>query len=55
VETVNDKSYPIARSLYIYSNGQPKGVLKAYLDWVLTDGQEQVLDLGFVPLQANSP
>jgi phosphate transport system substrate-binding protein len=54
VETVNDKSYPIARSLYIYSNGQPKGVLKAYLDWVLTDGQEQVLDLGFVPLQANS-
>jgi len=55
VETVNDKSYPIARSLYIYSNGQPQGVLKAYLDWVLTDGQKQVLDLGFVPLQASSP
>lgn len=55
VETVNDKSYPIARPLYIYSNGQPQGVLKAYLDWVLTDGQEQVLDLGFVPLQASSP
>jgi phosphate transport system substrate-binding protein len=54
-ETVNDKSYPIARSLYMYSDGPPQGALKAYLDWVVTDGQEQVLELGFVPLQASSP
>jgi phosphate transport system substrate-binding protein len=54
-ETVNDKSYPIARSLYMYSDGPPQGALKAYLDWVVTYGQEQVLELGFVPLQANSP
>jgi phosphate transport system substrate-binding protein len=50
VETVNDKTYPISRDLYIYSQGEPSGIVKGYLDWILSpEGQEIVTDLGFVP------
>ena len=51
IETVNDGTYPISRPLYMYTAGQPAGAVKAYLDWVLNEGQEQVAELGFVPLQ----
>lgn len=51
VATVNDGSYPIARPLCMYTAGQPAATLKAYLDWVITDGQLLVSQLGFVPLQ----
>ncbi|MCX8007394.1 MAG: phosphate ABC transporter substrate-binding protein [Coriobacteriia bacterium] len=52
VETAKDGSYPIARYLYMYSNGEVEGLLKAYLDWVLgPEGQALVADEGFVPLQ----
>lgn len=49
--TAADGTYPISRYLYMYSNGQPEGVMKAYLDWILgTEGQKLVTDEGFVPL-----
>ena len=48
--TVLDKSYPIARPLFMYTAGEPKGAVKAYLDWVMGDGQKIVKDIGFVPL-----
>ena len=51
VETVNDGSYPIARALYMYTAGEPAGQVKAYLDWILNEGQGLVKELGFVPLQ----
>jgi len=51
VETVNDGSYPISRPLYMYTAGEPTGQVKAYLEWILSDGQSLVLKLGFVPLQ----
>jgi len=54
IATVNDGSYPIARPLYMYSAGEPTGHLKAYLDWVLSDGQGIVAETGFVPLQGPS-
>lgn len=50
VESVNDGSYPIARPLYMYTAGEPRGQVKAYLDWILSEGQTQVAQLGFVPL-----
>jgi len=50
VATVNDGSYPIARPLCMYTAGDPTGQLKAYLDWVINDGQLLVSKLGFVPL-----
>ena len=52
IATVNDKTYPIARDLYMYTNGEPTGVLKEYLDWILlTEAQQIVADLGFVPVK----
>jgi len=52
VETVIDGSYPIARGLYIYTNGEPQGAIFEYMDWILgPEGQAIVQDLGFVPLQ----
>lgn len=50
-ETVNDGSYPVSRSLYMYTAGEPAGQVKAYLDWILNEGQALVSVLGFVPLQ----
>jgi phosphate transport system substrate-binding protein len=51
VETVNNGSYPIARPLYMYTAGEPTGRIKTYLQWVRSEGQALVSDLGFVPLQ----
>ncbi len=54
VSTVNDKSYPVARDLYMYTSGQPTGAVKDYLDWILSgEAQQIVSDLGFVPIPAN--
>jgi phosphate transport system substrate-binding protein len=50
VESVNDGSYPISRPLYMYSAGEPTGMIRTYLEWVLHDGQRLVTKLGFVPL-----
>lgn len=51
IPTVNDKTYPIARDLYMYTNGQPEGTLKEYLDWIMSGtAQEIVAELGFVPV-----
>jgi phosphate transport system substrate-binding protein len=56
IATVNDKSYPIARDLYMYTNAEPVGIVKDYLDWILSaEAQEIVVELGFVPaLNPNS-
>ncbi len=51
VDTVNDKSYPIARDLYMYTPGEPSAVVKTYIEWILSpDGQRIVRELGFVPI-----
>jgi phosphate transport system substrate-binding protein len=55
IATVNDKSYPIARDLYMYTNGEPTGIVKTYLDWILSsEAQQIVADLGFVPVSSDS-
>lgn len=51
VASVNDGAYPISRPLLMYTRGEPRGQLKAYLDWLLSDGQALVATLGFVPLE----
>ncbi len=52
IATVNDKTYPIARDLYMYTNGEPTGIVKQYLDWILSaEAQKIVADLGFVPVK----
>ncbi len=50
-ETVIDNTYPIARDLYMYTNGEPTGTTKEYLNWIFTsDAQDIVSELGFVPI-----
>jgi phosphate transport system substrate-binding protein len=52
IETVNNKSYPIARDLYMYTPGQPSGAIKDYIDWILGDqAQAIVAEQGFVPIK----
>ncbi len=50
IATVVDGSYPISRPLFMYTPGPPTGAVKTYLDWIMTAGQQQVKELGFVPL-----
>lgn len=48
METAVDRSYPIARPLFMYTSGEPKGSVKEYLDWILTDkGQCIIVDKGY--------
>lgn len=52
IESVNDKTYPIARDLYMYTQGQPVGAVRDYLDWIMSvDAQVIVAELGFVPIK----
>jgi len=49
--TVLDKSYPIARPLFMYTPGEPTENAKKYLDWIVSDaGQKVVEKSGYVPL-----
>jgi len=50
VATVNDGTYPISRPLYMYTLGEPDASVREYLNWILSEGQKNVLTLGFVPL-----
>jgi phosphate transport system substrate-binding protein len=43
VITASDRSYPIARPLFMYTNGQPKGAIKEYMDWILSDDGQCIL------------
>ena len=53
IAAVHDKSYPLARSLHLYTLGEPEGAVKAYIDWILSPaGQRVVEDAGYVPVAA---
>ncbi|MCG7950553.1 MAG: phosphate ABC transporter substrate-binding protein [Candidatus Thiodiazotropha endolucinida] len=55
VETASDRSYPIARPLFMYTNGEPQGAIKTYLDWVKSDeGQCILLEKGYAPIRGVS-
>ena len=50
--TVRDLSYPIARELQVYTNGEPTGVVKDYLDWAMgPEGQALVKAAGYITLK----
>ncbi len=51
-ETVLSGEYPLARPLFMYTNGKPKGDVKKYIDFVTGDqGQEIAEEQGFVGLK----
>jgi phosphate transport system substrate-binding protein len=50
-ETVLNKTYPYARPTFYYTNGEPTGEAKKFLDFTLSaEGQKIVKQNGFVPL-----
>ena len=50
--TILDGTYPIARPLFMYSNGEPAGATKVYLDWIKSDAGQLVLKQhGYPPLR----
>ena len=53
VSTIQDGTYPIARPLFMYTNGYPKmgsPLYKFVTLYLKEDGQEMVEEIGFVPL-----
>ena len=52
VASAIDGTYPIARPLFMYTLGEPTGSVKEYLDWVLSDeGQCIIQAKGYAPVR----
>jgi len=52
VATASDRSYPIARPLFMYTNGKPQGAIKEYMDWILSDAGQCILKKkGYAPVR----
>lgn len=52
IETVMNKTYPLARPLFFFIVGELTGALQTYVDFVLSDeGQQVVRNLEFVPIR----
>jgi phosphate transport system substrate-binding protein len=50
-ENVKSGLYPIARALYQYTNGKPKGAVKAFISFELSpEGQKIVEEMSFYPV-----
>ena len=51
-ESVLGKTYPYARPTFYYTNGEPSGVAKQFVDFTISDaGQKIVEQVGFVPIR----
>jgi len=51
-EAVRNKSWPYARPTFYYTNGDPSGLAKQFVDFTLSPaGQKIVNGVGFVPVQ----
>jgi phosphate transport system substrate-binding protein len=49
------KTYPIARSLQVYTLGESQGAVRTYIDWMLSDAGQKVVEAsGDVPLPADA-
>jgi phosphate transport system substrate-binding protein len=51
IQTTLDKTYPIARPMFMYTPGEPSPQVQKYIDWVRSGaGQKVVEQSGYVPL-----
>ena len=47
------KTYPLARSLFLYTLGEPEGQTRAYIDWILSPAGQKIVEAsGYVPVPA---
>jgi len=52
VKSVQDHSYPYWRPTFYYTNGEPSGLAKQFLDYTIgSAGQKIVAQVGFVPIK----
>ena len=50
LDTINSGDYPVARPLFVYTAGEPTGVIKLYMDFIMgAPGQKIVEEVGFIP------
>lgn len=50
VASALDGSYPIARPLFMYTNGEPTGFIGDYMNWIMSnEGQCIILNKGYAP------
>lgn len=53
IENVMNGKYPISRPLYLYTNGEPEGIVKDFIDYALSEqGQKIVVETAFVPIKS---
>ena len=51
-KTAKSGAFPIVRPLYMYTNGEPTGLAKQFLNFVFSsEGQKIVDELGYVPVK----
>jgi len=51
-ETVKSEEYKLARPLFMYTNGKPKGLVKNFINFILSpQGQAIVKEVGYVPVR----
>lgn len=51
-KTVQDGSYPVARPLFLYTNGEATGTAKDFIDFILGEqGQKIVRETGYVSIE----
>jgi len=49
-ENIRNDRYPIIRYLYLYTIDTPPTPVKAFIDWILSEGQKVVNEVGYMPL-----
>jgi len=50
-ENILSGAYPLARALYFYTDGEPSGLTKEFVDFVLSEtGQNLVTEVGYFPV-----
>lgn len=51
-ENIISGQYPLARPLFFYTDGEPSGLTKEFIDFVLSaEGQELVQEVGYFPVK----
>ena len=52
IDNVLSGKYPISRPLFLYTNGEPQGLVKKFIDYDLSkEGQDIVIKTDFVPVK----
>jgi phosphate transport system substrate-binding protein len=52
LDTAVDGTYPIARPLFMYTDGEPAGAIGEYMNWIKSDeGQCIILEKGYAPFR----